>query len=80
MSHSFFYGFLCNFERQIGYPARIVVLIAFYNATAIIIVHKTDSVTGADVSGATYDLFVSDSSGGYIEAINAWGNNINPLY
>ena len=52
--------------------------IAFYNATATIIVHKTDSVTGADVSGATYDLFVSDGSGGYKEATDAWGNNIDP--
>ena len=50
--------------------------IAFYNATASIIVHKTDSETGEDVEGAEYTLYMDNA--GTIIAKDAWGNNVDP--
>ena len=45
-----------------------------------IIVHKTDSSTGADIAGATYALYISDGSGGYILAADAWGvSPVDPI-
>ncbi|MDZ7837636.1 MAG: prealbumin-like fold domain-containing protein [Actinomycetota bacterium] len=52
--------------------------IYFYNQAHEIIVHKTDSSDGSDISGVEYTLYVSDGEDGYIQATDAWGEIIEP--
>ncbi|MDZ7838523.1 MAG: prealbumin-like fold domain-containing protein [Actinomycetota bacterium] len=44
-----------------------------------LIIHKTDSSNGNNISGVEYSLFISDGEGGYELAKDAWDNPVDPV-